>query len=265
MSSFYADNDEPILSEAFSGWADNKGIFDLILNPPWGTEITSDILNLEYFGNRSGSKFCSPVVKRLLDDGEFLTDDARAKLAKIIQAKFKTNWARLWETNVVAYSAIESYDMTETTTRDLTDNGTDVTGSTKKKTGTDTKTPNTVDSTAHGKTDTETDYTFGYNSVASDREPADRVETAEGGTTVLTKSGTDTDTLDLTDTEDTTVTKNAKQTGTVQVSRIGNVGVTTKQKLVTEERELWAWNYFDTIFKDIDNVLALLIHDPCRV
>ena len=255
---------EPILREVFD-WVGNKGIFDLITNPPWSDSATADVLNLEYFGNHSGAKFCSPVVKYLLGDAEILTDDARAKLASIITAKFKTNWERLWETNVVAYSPIKNYDISETTTRDLTGSNTEVTDSNKTKTATDTTTHNTVDSTAHGKTDTETDYAFGYNSQATDRDPSDRVEMSEGGTTTISKTGTDTDAVSQTDKDDTTVTKNERQTGTVTVSRSGNIGSATNQRLVTEERQLWMWNYFDTIFKDVDNVLALMIYDPCRV
>lgn len=255
---------EPILREVFD-WAGNKGIFDLITNPPWGNSTTADVLNLEYFGNHSGAKFCSPVVKYLLGGAEILTDDARTKLAKIITAKFKTNWERLWETNVVAYSPIKNYDISETTSRDLTGNNTEVTDSDKTRAATDTTTHNTVDSTAHGKTDTETDYAFGYNSQATDRDPSDRVETSEGGTTAISKTGTDADVVSQTDTDDTTVTKTDRQTGTVTVTRSGNIGSATNQRLVTEERQLWMWNYFDTIFKDVDNVLALMIYDPCRL
>ena len=255
---------EPILRDVFD-WVGNKGVFDLITNPPWGEDITAEVLNLEYFGNHSGAKFCSPVVKHLLGDAEILSDDARTKLASIITAKFKTNWERLWETNVVAYSPIKNYDISETTTRDLTVNNIEVTDSDKSKNVTDTRTPNTVDSTSHGKTDTETDYAFGYNSAATDRNPSDRVETSEGGTTVVSKTGTDTDVLSQTDKDDTTVTKTDRDTGTITVTRSGNIGSATNQRLVTEERQLWMWNYFDTIFKDVDNVLALMIYDPCRV
>ena len=45
----------------------------------------------------------------------------------------------------------------------------------------------------------------------------------------------------------------------------GNIGVTTTQKLLQEERELWIWNFFDQVFNDLDRELALMFHDSCRV
>jgi hypothetical protein len=52
---------------------------------------------------------------------------------------------------------------------------------------------------------------------------------------------------------------------TEQVHRAGNIGVTTTQQMIQQERELWIWNYFDQVFTDLDNELALAFHDSCRV
>ena len=40
----------------------------------------------------------------------------------------------------------------------------------------------------------------------------------------------------------------------------GNIGVTTAQQMLTEQRQLWMWDYFEQIFKDIDSVLCLKVY-----
>ena len=91
------------------------------------------------------------------------------------------------------------------------------------------------------------------------------MEDAEGGTTVTTDSGTDTQTKDLLDTTDGRTVEDNEGTEHEEIYRYGNIGVTTTQKLLQEERDLWIWNYFNEIFKDLDKELALAFHDPCRV
>ena len=64
------------------------------------------------------------------------------------------------------------------------------------------------------------------------------------------------------DTKDDTVrASNEVETTT----RSGNIGVTTTQAMLTAEREVWMWNFFDQVYKDIDSVLSLPFYDPCRI
>ena len=65
-----------ILIEAFPKWKENKGIFEYFPDPPWKDVISSVELNLEYFGNISGSKGISPLVSKMLTDG-ILEDSSR--------------------------------------------------------------------------------------------------------------------------------------------------------------------------------------------
>lgn len=292
---------KPILREAFPGWDENKGIFDLFVNPPWSEYADAEYLNLEYFGNQSGAKYCSPLVRRLLSGEDYLSDESRQKLAKIIQAKFRQNWSRLWETNVVEYSPIHNYDMTETRETNKTDHATEITDGTLSHTGTDSFQHGLVDETEHGKTVTDkvdhglvdtTDHgktetklhdLYGFNSTEEEGNPADKDSIVEGGTTVNKKTGTDTETSteggntvnrktgtdvsqkNLTDKDDTTKTTDGNGTENETIHRVGNIGVTTSQKMLEEERQLWLWNYFDGVYRDIDTVLALTFYDPCRV
>ena len=46
-----------------------------------------------------------------------------------------------------------------------------------------------------------------------------------------------------------------------ELRRSGNIGVTTSQQMITSERELWLWHYFqDVVFKDICKALTLSIY-----
>ena len=260
---------EPILLDAFDGWATGTGIFDKIMavtTMPWATDsnATSDILDLEYFGNRSGAKFCSPLVKYLLVDG-VVPSASREKLAKILVAKYFTPWTKLWATTTQNYSPINNYDMTET--RNLASNlsGSEITDKDETDTGTDTLTHGLVNSTEHGKTSDEVTYRYGMNNVTPKEKPSDEYTYEEGGETTTTQSGDDVQTKDLVHTDDTTVTTSSAKQEIETLHRIGNIGVTTNQKMLQEERNLWLWNYFEQIFKDIDKELALAISDPCRV
>ena len=261
---------EPILRDVFEDWADGSGIFDkmaTLATMPWSADlnVTADVLDFEYFGNRSGAKFCSPLVKYFIDDDGVITEAGRTKLAKIIVAKYLKPWNRLWLTNAVEYSPINNYDMTETRNLMSFEDESTVTDRDETHTGTDTLTHGLVDETVHGKTMDEIDYRYGMNNSVLRDKPSDEYTSAEGGTTTVNQTGDDVQTKDLANTEDATVTRDNDKTETEVTHKIGNIGVTTNQKLIQEERNLWLWNFFDKVFEDIDKELTLAISDPCRV
>ena len=279
----YADP-EPILRDVF--WTDidwaGPGIFTQIQSlwsvktdalgqwPPWYSEVDAIVIDREYFLNHSGSKFCSPLVKYYIDKGEVdadgvLTDTAKSAIARIIIAKYARSWKRLWDTNVAAYSPIHNYDMYEERDLATTEDETATTDGTLARSGTESTQYGRVETVGHGRTNEQMSYKYGINTDTNDPKPSDKVTNTEGGTTTTTFSGTDTDTRNLTDTTDETRTKDNDGTEHEEIHRYGNIGVTTTQKLLHEERQLWLWNYFDQIFSDLDKELALAFHDPCRV
>ena len=60
---------------------------------------------------------------------------------------------------------------------------------------------------------------------------------------------------DIKDVKDATHTENGSQDRTL--SRHGNIGVTTSQQMINSEIELWQWNFFSEVFKDIDKILTI--------
>lgn len=275
---------EPILREVFSdiGGPLSVSLFaqikrawqagDATINVPWSDSVDDEVLDMEYLLNHSGGKFCAPIIKSLLDKGgAYVTDDGTLSttsvyiLAKIIVGKYKQNWQRLWDTNVATYSPIHNYDMYEERDLATTEDETIDTDGTLARSGTESTQYGRVETVGHGRTNEQMSYKYGINTLTNDPKPSDKVENTEGGTTTTTLSGTDTDTRNLTDTTDETRTKDNDGTEHEEIHRYGNIGVTTTQKLLQEERQLWLWNYFDQIFSDLDKELALAFHDPCRV
>lgn len=261
---------EPILREVFDGWETGDGIFNYLSQltaMPWAgnANITSAVLDLEYFGNRSGGKFCSPLVKLLLDEYGLLSSAARLSIAMVIVAKYLTNWQRLWATSIVEYNPIHNYDMTETkettTTEDKSMAGSGTTG----YTGTVTDSFGGTETITHGMGNRDTTYRYGMNNTTPLDKASDDVVSQQNGTTGTTKGGSDTHTRQLTDTTQGTVTEDNEGTEQYELHRSGNIGVTTSQQMLQSERELWTWNYFDQIFKDLDNELGLMYQDSCRV
>lgn len=237
-------SDIPLLREAFADWKTGDGIFGALSTlgtMPWDDYAESETLDIEYFGNHSGGKFVAPVVLHLLGNTESLLDADRILLARIIWNKFREPWSHLWETNLVVYNPIHNYNMTETRHLERDD------------TGTQDDSTTSVDTTTHGRTNEVIDFTYGMNNADQNGKRSDRSTSQEGGTTSTSGTGSlDRDTTDNR-VEDETIT------------RAGNIGVTTTQQMLTADRELWLWNYFDQIYKDIDSVLALPFYDPCRI
>lgn len=267
----YSDSDpEPILRDVFSGWESGTGLFSVLATQgpmPWANveNIDNSVLDIAYFGNHSGGKFCAPLVKLLINDEGVVPQAARITIAKILMTKYLNNWQHLWETNVAVYSPIHNYDMYEERDLATTDDNVETTDGELSRTGTEGLTHGMVETTQHGRTEDNVNYKYGLNTTVYQQNRSDENVSTEGGTTTTTDSGTDTTTRNLVDSTDQTVTEDNEGTEHEETHRYGNIGVTTTQKLLQEERNLWLWNFFDEVFNDLDKELALAFHDPCRV
>ena len=236
----------PILREAFPDWKIGNGIFDALEEVgamPWAGIAESESLDLDYFGNHSGAKFVAPVVMHMIDSETLeLLDTDRVALAKIIWIKFAEPWRHLWETNVAAYNPIHNYDMTDTRTLIRED----------KEASDDTR--NSVDTTESERNSDSDDYVYGMN---SDQDGPGRRDTRSNSNERGDNASVNISTGEA---------NRKKDTDEVEMTmRSGNIGVTTTQAMLKSERELWMWNFFDQVYKDIDSVLALPIYDACRV
>lgn len=104
------------LNDVFSSWT-TAGIFSAFdtFEVPWRfSDVTNSNLDLLYHGWRSGDKFISPLVNRLLNSSGELSPANVSLLAGIIFDKYNTQWSKLWDTLSLEYDPISNYNMTET-------------------------------------------------------------------------------------------------------------------------------------------------------
>lgn len=171
-------------------------------------------------------------------------------------------WNHLLETTKYDYNPIWNKDgtVTETETRDLK-------GSEKVKDETD-RVDNLTDKNTRDFEDKETrdlkndslNSVYGFNS--SDAAPANKDEAKDTGTDTIEHSGTDT--MDHTGRQD--IDRNLKRdttdTGTVKHERIeqGNIGLTSTQDLISQERQIALFNVMDVIIKDFIKRFCLAVY-----
>lgn len=239
---------------------------------PWFGQAESRTLDREYLYNHSGGKFCAPIVKELLRrGGDYVDDDGKLSdtsieiIARILITKYRPNWQRLWDVNSASYNPINNYDMVENRVTRGANSEAKVDSTTRENSSERTFEHGRVDTTEHGRTTDSMSYKYGINTDTSDPKPSDKDTMEEGGDTVTSVTGSDIDALEEQSGTNSTTNSVGATEEEEEVHRSGNIGVTTTQKMIEEERRLWVWNYFDQIFSDIDKVLALSFHDPCRV
>lgn len=161
-----------------------KGIMNVLttnFDVPWKNSIDGTVLDLDYYGNRSGNKIISPLVEKLVTQ-EGLSDEAMLRLATLIYNKYGDGWERTALALAEEYNPIHNYDGTETSedtetitgsrensvTRgeSTTNTGTVGVSTTRQNTGTQTNAQTGTDTTTvtlgntetitHGKTTTDT-------------------------------------------------------------------------------------------------------------
>ena len=171
-------------------------------------------------------------------------------------------WQHLLETTKYEYNPIWNKDgtVTETETRDLK-------GSEKVKDETD-RVDNLTDKNTRDFEDKETrdlkndslNSVYGFNS--SDAAPANKDESKDTGSDTIEHSGTDT--MDHTGRQDIdrNLQRDTTDTGTVKHERIeqGNIGLTSTQDLISQERQIALFNVMDVIIKDFIKRFCLAVY-----
>lgn len=266
------------LNEAFSDYETKGGIFSNIDNLPWSSVMSGSQADTLYFDTHSGERFSARIITRRIGDAGYLTSDDRRTISALVYAMFKTQWTKLWETMNLNYEPLTNYQMQET--MEGTENSTRTPDLTKGDTGTvqttgqDKRTPNltrngtgTVNDNS-SSTNTNQNGIWGFNSSTSvPSDMSDGTATNENTTTRdLTETETGTDTTERTNTD--TYNRSYTETGTDttagtssrKLTRTGNIGTNTFQNLLQQERNLWMYNFFEQVFKDVDSVLTIPIY-----
>lgn len=250
-----------MLIDHFPSWM-TDGLFSQMDWAPWAGEVDPHALDMEYFGNRSGCRECSPLVDKMVNqNGYIISPENSRRLTNIIRALYGENWGRLWTAIKVEYNPLENYSMTET--RKLT--GKDVTKEEIERAGIiDTDTTSNVDedstvgeitSEGNGGGTSGVVPLNGSNPVTIANSTAtsstsNTAQTNTGNTVTVQNSVTDT-------TDNETRDGSIDRTEDIETTRSGNIGVTTSQQMLDSEFELRKRNYFDYVFTCVDEVLTI--------
>lgn len=226
------------LNSVYPEWV-TKGIFSYLnaLEVPWKNDVSGNQLDIIYHGSRSGNKIIGSLIENYLDNNT-VSDDNKIIIAQAIYTIYIKNWNALYKTLSLEYNPIENYSMTETENVQDTHKGTLESNGNNTNTYTETTLVN----------NTSNNQLWGFNStdsVNSDKQTGDTTRDVES-TIDNTHKNTDRETKDIT--SDRTL------------KRSGNIGVTTSQQMIESERQLWLWNFFESVFSDIDKILVLKIY-----
>ena len=265
--------------DVYSNYPTDGGVFSPMVSAPWADTMSGTNLDILYLDGHSGERYCSNFINHRLNDSDVLSSDNRTLIANILWAMFGIQWTRLWSTMKPAeYDPLTNYQMQET--MEGTENSTRTPDLTKGDTGTvqttgqDKRTPNltrngtgTVNDNGSA-TNTNQNGIWGFNSSTSvPSDMSDGTATNENTTTRdLTETETGTDTTDHTNTD--TYNRSYTETGTDttagtssrKLTRTGNIGTNTFQNLLQQERNIWMYDFFEQVFKDVDSVLTIPIY-----
>lgn len=265
--------------DVYANYPTDGGVFSPMANAPWVETMTGLNLDIAYLDGHSGERFCSNIINRRLDDSSVLSSDNRTLISNILWAMFGIQWTRLWATMKPSeYDPLTNYQMQET--MEGTENSTRTPDLTKGDTGTvqttgqDKRTPDlsrkgtgTVKDDGSATNNSQNGI-WGFNSSTSvPSDMSDGTATNENTTTRdLTETETGTDTTDRTNTD--TYNRSYTETGTDttagtssrKLTRTGNIGTNTFQNLLQQERNIWMYDFFEQVFKDVDSVLTIPIY-----
>jgi len=274
-----------------SDWLNGKGILSCLTNNfdvPWAGVIDGQVLDDDYYGNRSSNKIIAPLVEKFVDENG-ISDANMVRLARVIYAKYGNNWQRAYDALMEEYNPIWNVDGTETITLE---------GGKRKKTFTKGQQKNKEEYGDY----TETLNKDGVTDTVSDKAHTDDI--VSGARKKTTKSQIEGfNSPDFSDAnkeivDDDQVTDQNKyglhETENIQGERVneyskkennfedgqrtdtdeddayrdvttnkrqGNIGVTSTQNLLTQEMEFrLAYSLMDSIvFPDVDKVMCLSI------
>lgn len=276
------------MKTAYPQMITGDGIFNDLqsYDVPWADANINEILDIAYY-NHSANKVCGNFISSSVDDDNSLPQAKRNTIANMLFVLFGVRWSKLWATNDVEYNPIQNYNMTESETISGTHSDTDTETGTIGNSGTDStahtgtvtnaRTEQHTGTVDYDKSETQTgtnsDNVFGFNS--SNAVPS---ESSTASTTTInddrdtyneTKTDNNTETLNNTDARTIANTETHNMTNTNEgenetertLTRSGNIGVTTSQQMLQSERELWDWNFFNTVFEDIDKTLCLSVYE----
>ena len=184
--------------------------------------------------------------------------DFMQKAIGIWSRKQSPIWAELYDTTQYEYNPIWNKDGTIVEERDLAATEDVTTNVDREDKLQDKNTRNFEDKETRDLSDVSDRDVFGFNS--STAAPAEKNTVKGTGTDTFNHSGTDT--VDHTGTQDidTTVDRDTTDTGTITRTEQGNIGLTSTQQLIQEQREVVKFNILDYIINEFRDRFCLKVY-----
>lgn len=159
-------------------------------------------------------------------------------------------WNKLYKTMTIDYNPIWNVDADITDTEKITGGSSE--GRTIARNGQDKETRNLTDKETKDLTDTKSVQGFNSSSWAS----AEKVD--QTGTDTINRTGTDTIDKKENVTDNVTGTNNSTREYTQR--RTGNIGVTTTQQMLEQERQIAEFNMIQYITNSFKKRFCLLVY-----
>ena len=184
--------------------------------------------------------------------------DFMQKAIGIWSKKQSPIWAELYDTTQYEYNPIWNKDGKIVEERDLAGTEDVTTNVDREDKLTDKNTRNFEDKETRNLSDVSDRDVFGFNS--STAAPAEKNTVSGTGTDTFNHTGTDT--VDHTGTQDidTTVDRDTTDTGTITRTEQGNIGLTSTQQLIQEQREVVKFNILDYIINEFRDRFCLKVY-----
>ena len=247
---------------------------------------------LEYISNKLDSLYLSPTVE---NNRTYFRENV---FIPLVYAPNEYKYNTLYQSTLQKYNPVENYNMIETSedvkgkqenSNEITENATNTQnlGATKTVNTTDitntnvygTQTENIEMQKKQSETDTTTNKVSAYDndSYSNDTQTTTKKEydsnkdtqktTKDTYTDANTDKGTSTlnsDPVENTSTnvyKNVTINKDGERTDMHTLSRSGNIGVTTTQRMLKQEREIAYFNFIEIVCNDLKKVMCKLIYE----
>lgn len=187
-------------------------------------------------------------------------------------------WEDLYSTTVLDYNPIENYnridDFTDTETRDLATSNTE----TRDLAETNNETRDLETGVIGNSNTSDIDVETGSNSVLKETSAYNAATLVTGGLdtetrgttntktigTDTTQTGTDAGTVNTSITDGGTIDNDGTDKGTVELRKVGNakgnIGVTTTQQMIGQERGVVEFNIYDYILNSFKQRFCILVY-----
>lgn len=224
--------------------SDGVGLISTLssLEVPWAAMNIQAIERM--YGVRSG-------FKTIVDSFVEVPAELRAS---VLFAMFNEKWTKLWNIYKLEYNPLSAYKVVETGENSVEKQSSDLHqyGKTQNEVSDDT---GTVTDASSSESSTNAGL-YGFNSQSSVPSDTSAASASENSTETrdlnVTRTRTDggSDTIDR---EDSEVSEH-------NITKEGNIGYSTPQKLLREEFELWAIPFFQKVFEDIDSFITISVY-----